>query len=266
MKKIALILCLIIIPGVPLHSQVLSEKQPGNWVRFIQVESGFMYPDGTIKESIAIRQNISSYYVNQSSNGYISSSTSGFILGLKWEYFNTRLKTGISTGLRYTGYRSEISGFTSSNADFFYLRYSMLNSDTKFARVKSITETNNFISIPLEIRYIPFQYKGFGLFVKAGIEFSIFNLKKGTDINFQDTIMEVNQDIILSGMSASPNKLYSVLYGSIGLKVGKEGKPNCQFEVFLPSLFLTKNNFTLTDVGYFDGFKFSILFPIKKKN
>ena len=266
MRKIALILCLIILPCVRLHSQVLSEKQPGSWVRFLQVESGFMYPGGTIKENIAIRQNISSYYVYQSSNGYVSSYTSGFMLGLRWEYFNVRLKAGISTGLRYTGYISEISGFTSSNADFFYLRYSMMNSDTKFARVKSISETNNFISIPLEIRFIPFQYKGLGLFVKAGIEFSRFNLKKGTDIIFQDTIMEINEDIILSGMGAAPNKLYSTLYGSIGLKIGKEDKPNYQFEVFLPSLFLTKNNFTLSDVEYFDGFKFSVQIPIKKKN
>lgn len=266
MKKIAFFICLVIMPGIALHSQGLSDKKPGNWVRFLQIESGFMYPNGTIKESIAIRQNISSYYVNQSSNGFISSSTSGFILGLRWEYFNIKLKTGFSTGLRYTGYSSEISGSTSRNADFFYLRYSMLNSDTKFARVKSITEINNFISIPLEIRFIPFEFKGLGLFVKAGIEFSRFNLKKETDIVFPDTAMEVNQDIILSGMSASPNKIYSTLYGSIGLKVGKEGKPNFQFEVFLPSFFLTKNNFTLTDVGNFDGFKFSVQFPIKKKN
>lgn len=263
MKNFVITLCLIVMAGIDLYSQDIPEKPPHNWSRFLHVESGIMYPKGTIKESIAIRQNISSYYVNQASNGQISSTIFGFILGLRWEYFNVKLKTGISTGLRYTGYICEISGFSSSNSDFFYLRYSMLNSDTKFARVKSISETNNFISIPLELRTIPIQYKGLGLFVKVGAEFSKFNLKKSTNIDFQDESMEIHQDIILNDISAATNKLYSTLYGSIGLKLGQENKPNYIFEVFLPSFFLTRNNFTLTNVDHFEGFKFSVQFPGK---
>lgn len=265
MKKTLVLLGLMAMSIPAIFTQDVSLKPPGNWVTNLHIESGFVYPDGTIRENIAIRQNISSYYVYQSSSGYISSSTTGFIAGLRCEFFNKKLKTGISSGLRYTGYNSEISGFTSSNADFFYLRYAMMNSDTKFARVKAITETNNFISIPLEIRFIPIQFKGIGLFAKAGIECSIVNLKKATDIDFQDSNMEVNQEIILSEMGISNQNFFSTLYGSIGVKLGEESRPNYMFEVFLPSLYLTKNNFALTEVAYYDGFKFSILFPITKR-
>lgn len=266
MRTTIILIYLILLSCLKLSSQDRKDKPLHNWTRFLHLETGIIYPNGAIKESIAIRQNISSYYVNQSSGGYISSATSGLIAGLRWEYFNPALKAGISTGLRYTGFNSEISGFTSSNADFFYLRYSMMNSDTKFARVKSITETCNFISIPLEIRYIPIFYKGLALFAKAGIEFSGINLKKGTDIVFQDKAMEVNQDIILAGLGEANNTFYSALYGSIGLKLGRDGKPNYMFEVFLPSLFLTKNNFILSEVDYFEGFKVSVQFPFTKHN
>jgi hypothetical protein len=263
MKIFILAFYLIVWPTILLFSQDVSPEPPNHWTRFLYLESGFMYPVGTIKESIAIRQNISSYYVDQPSNGNISSTTSGFIMGLRWEYFNNKFKTGVSTGLRYTGFRSEITGFSSSNADFFYLRYSMMNSDTKFARVKSITETNNFISIPLEFRFIPIQYKGFGLFAKVGAEVSRFNLKKGVDINFQDNTMEIHQELILNSIGVSTNKLYSTFYGSIGLKIGQEYKPNYLFEIFLPSVFNTRHNFALTNIDYFEGFKFSVQFPVK---
>ena len=266
MRNLLITISLIFLSGIKLFSQDITDKPPHNWAKFVHIETGWVYPNGTIKESIAVRQNISSYYVNQYSTGYVSATTTGFTMGARLEYFYTKFKVGISTGLKYTSYNSEISGYTSSNADFFYLRYSILNSDTKFARVKALTEENKFISIPLEFRYIPFKYKGVSLFVKGGVEFSIFNLKKNTDIKFQDNAMEVNQDLILSNISEPSNKFQSNLYGTIGLSFGQEDKVNYMFEVFLPSPFLTKNNFTLTEVDAFDGFKLSVKVPIRNRN
>ncbi len=262
MKNLFVTICILVLPGIGMYSQDTPNSPQTNWTSFLHLESGFIYPAGTVKENIAIRQNISSYYVNQSSDGEISTETSGFIVGLRWEYFNKKYKAGISTGLRYTGYACQISGFSSSNADFFYLRYSELNSDTKFARVKNINEINNFISIPLEVRFIPVQIKGVGLFVKAGTEISRINIKKNTNILFQDKGMDIHEDIILDNIGVSTNKLYSTLYGSLGIKLGNENQANYTFELFMPSLFLTKNNFTLVDVDHFEGFKISIQFPL----
>ena len=250
--------------GLDLYSQDLPVKTQHNWIQFLHLESGLMYPSGSVKEDIAIRQNISSYYVNQYSNGYISTASSGVLLGLRWEYFNVKFKTGISTGLRYIGYTSELSGYSSNSADFFYLRYSMQDTDTKFARIKSITESNSFISIPIEIRTVPFQYMKFELLAKVGAEISIINLKKSSDIDFSNSSMEIHQNHIMNSIGIDANSLYSTLYASIGLKYGIENKPNFIFEVFLPSIFLTSNNFFLSEVDYYDGFKLSVQFPINK--
>lgn len=266
MRNLLFSICFILVSVIKTFSQDIAEKPPHNWNKFLHVEAGYIYPDGTIRESIAIKQNVSSYYVNQYSSGYVSAATSGFTLGLRWEYFYTKFKIGFSTGLRYYSYNSEISGYTSSNADFFYLRYSIKNSDTKFARVKSITEDNKYISIPLEITYIPFQYKSLSLFVKGGVDFSIFNLKNDTDIHFHDDAMEIHQDLILSSMSETGNKFHSTLYGTVGLNLGQKGKVNYSVEAFLPSYFLSKNNFSLTEVDTFEGFKLAVKFPIRNRN
>ncbi len=264
MKYSLVSLFILFAAGLNVHSQEMVSAPAPKWTKSIHLESGLIYPKGSIKESIAIRQNISSYFVNQSSDGEILSVTSGFQLGMKYEYFYSRFNTGISAGIRYTGYRTEISGFSSSNADFFYLRYSILGTDTKFARVKDISEVNNFISIPLEIRVVPLHYRDIGLFFRAGAEFSRFNLKKDTNIDFQDTSMNSYEDNILENIGVTTNKNYATLYGTVGVQYGKENKANYLFEIFLPSYFITDHNFAISEVDYLEGFKFSVQFPLKK--
>jgi hypothetical protein len=264
MKNLILLLCFTFMPLISLYPQDTSEEPLHNWNSYFNIESGFIYPVGSLRENFPIRQNISSFYVNQTTDGEISSESSGFVVGLIWEYFNTKFKTGVSTGVRYIDYNSEITGYSSSNSDFFYLRYSMENSNTKFARVNSIAEANNLITIPLELRYVPIQSDIVGLFVKAGAELSVLNLKKKTTINFQEESMQVNQDEVLNSLGIVNEKFYSTAYASIGIKAGHKNKTNYIFEVFLPSIFLTKNNFTLVNIDYFEGFRFSIQFPVKK--
>ena len=75
------------------------------------------------------------------------------LLGARYEYGLPVIKSDISTGLRFVGINSEITGYASANSDFFYLRYSMEETDTKFARVKSLTECNYILSIPLAVSY-----------------------------------------------------------------------------------------------------------------
>lgn len=263
MEKSLITFILATIPFITASTQSDGNQATNEWKKSIHFEAGYIYPQGTIKESVAIRQNISYYYVNQYSNGYISSTTSGLLLGVRYEYYLPKLKSGISSGLRFTGLNTEISGYTSNNSNFFFLRYSIQDSDTKFARVKSLTENNYLLSIPLEIRFTPFQYKNLSLYAKAGLEYSMISLKNEANIYFQDENMEVNKDAILERITDPINKNYSTFYSAVGLKLGQEGKINYNLEVLFPSFFLTKNNFYLVDVEYFEGFKLSIQFPVK---
>ena len=265
MKNTVISFFLACIPFLNIYPQDDGEQASKNRERFIHVEAGYIFPGGVIKESVAIRQNLSYYYVNQYSEGYIYSLTSGLVLALRYEYFLPGLRSGISTGLRFTGFSTDISGYTSGSSDFFYLRYSMQNNDTRFARVKSLTESNYFISIPLEVRVIPFHYKNLSLYAKAGIEHSILRLRKGADVEFQNDDMDVHKDVVLGNIAATTNKNYSTFYSAIGIKLGKNNKPNYMFEVLLPSIFLTDNNFSLIDVNYFAGFNLVVQFPVKNQ-
>ncbi len=208
-----------------------------------------------------MRQNISSYYVDQYSSGYVSSYTEAFFVSARWEQFYNKLKTGISVGLRYTGYKGEITGYSSMNADFFYLRYSMQDSDTKFARVKSIDESNSFVSIPIEIRFVPYHYKDLGFFAKVGSDFSILSFNQSTKITFQESSMSEYHDEIVSNITKETSSFYSTFYTTVGMQYGKENRPRYVFEVLLPSFFLTTNNFTLTNLDTFSGIIFSIQIP-----
>jgi hypothetical protein len=244
-------------------SQEISEKPPAKWNSFLHMESGLVFPGGSIKEGLNIRQNISGWNVHQQSYGNVHTQSSGFILGVKWEFFNVRLRSGVSTGLRYAGYNTEISGYSSSIADFFYLRYSMFDSETKFTRVKSLNETNRHISVPVEFRTEPLQFEKFALFAKAGADFSWLNTGRSTSINFHDNDMNIHHDEILKDFVVPANKHYSTLYWSVGVRAGREGSVNYSLEAFLPSRFLTGNNFTLTEADNFQGVVFSIQVPVK---
>ncbi len=266
MKKILPGFLFLFILFSQLNSQDLPASEARNWQSFIHIEGGMIYPGGSIRENIAIRQNISSYYVDQVSNGHVYSETFGVVLAAKWEYFNQKINMGFSSGLRYTDFRSEITGYSSNRADFFYLRYSMIDSDTKFTRVKYLEESANFITIPLEVRFVPFEYKNIGLFGRAGAEVSLLNIQAKRNIGFQEESMEEYEDEILDQIGNAPNKLYSSLYGAIGLKIARPGSPEYTFEVFVPSPFLSKDNFVLTEVDYYSGFKFSVHFPINRSH
>lgn len=259
-----IIFCFIVMQVNCLYPQDMPAAPPPAWSGFLYLESGLISPSGTIRESVAIRQNISAFYVDQVSEGEVNAATSGAMAGLRWEYFLKKFKSGVSAGLRYTGYFSEISGYSASNADFFYLRYSMQGSDTRFARVKSMNETSHFITLPLEIRVVPIQRWGMGFFVKAGAELSLLNLKHDTHIDFQDDAMNVYGDDILENISSRANEFYSTLYASAGVKFGREDRVNYIIEAFLPSFYLSKDNFSLTEVDYFEGFKLSVQFPVRK--
>lgn len=263
MRYVLIATVLTIIPFIRTFPQNETNPTSNSQKKYIHIETGYIYPEGKIKENISIRQNLNYYSVVQYSDGYISSETSGLFFGARYEYYLPKIKSGISSGLRFVGFDTEISGYISNNSDFFYLRYSFQDSETKFARVKSLTENNYLLSVPLELRFIPLQYKKLSFYVKAGVEYSIANLKNKTDIKFQNEAMNVHKDEILGKVSSPTSANYSTFYSSVGCSLGQEGKTNYSIEIFLPSTFLTRNNFSLIDTDYFAGFKISLQFPVK---
>ena len=88
MRKLPPVFLLLFVIFLPLNSQNSPAAGDSNWQSFNHIEGGMIYPEGSIRENIAIRQNISSYYVDQVSNGHVYSETYGIVIEAKWEYFN----------------------------------------------------------------------------------------------------------------------------------------------------------------------------------
>jgi hypothetical protein len=265
MRKILILLLLFSGPVLTAYPQQEEKQSTGRWGKFIHVEAGFIYPEGSIKESIPIRQNPDYFYVSQYSDGNVWSETYGFTCGVRYEYYLSKLKSGISAGLRYYGFETDINGFTSGNAEFFYLRYTMDDTDIRFARVNALSESKHLITVPVELRVVPLQYRRISFFARAGIEYSIISLGHKTGISFHDENMNAYKDEVLGGIANTTISHFSAFYSSVGLKLGREGKPNYMFEVLLPSFFLTDNNFSLTDTDSYSGFRLSVQFPVNNK-
>ena len=78
----------------------------------------------------------------------------------------------------------------------------------------------------------------------------------------QEESMETYRDEVLNNIGISPNDFFSSLYASGGISYGRDDGRKLLLDVFLPSLILSKDNFALTEMTYFDSFRLSIQFPI----
>ncbi len=261
MKRLFQLIILTVGTVFTVYSQAPEKAAEDTWINLLHLEGGAVFLNGSINEDLDIRQDINRFYHTPVSHGHISSFTSGHTFGIRWEYFHQKYRAGISTGLRVKSYNTEITGSTSSGTDFFYIRYSEIDSDTKFARLKSITENRSLLTVPVEVRFFPLQVPFFGLYLKAGCDFSLTNLKHSTDVSFHNEDMKTEKNAVKKSFHRETDDLYATAYAALGFKFGKPDKINYMFEIFLPSLYLTNNNFVLTDAEYYSGLRFSLQYP-----
>ncbi|HRZ49931.1 MAG TPA: hypothetical protein P5338_11115 [Bacteroidales bacterium] len=263
MKK-PLLSAFLFLLATGLLAQGSPENTPSRWQHRLQLEAGFSFPSGSISENLAIRQNISSYYVYQSSQGSVYCDLSSFNTALKWGMYNPALKLGFAAGMRYSTFNTLISGYTSNNANFFYIRYSTSGTDTKFARIKSISESSKLIGIPIEATYFPFSTCYLQCFLKAGIEPASFRISHLTDIEFENPDMEAVEEEVAATFNTPVSTFCSTFYTSVGFTIAGETKPGFTFEWVLPSVFISQKNFNLADVNRaFTGIRASMHIPVR---
>lgn len=250
------------LPYTVLLAQENKAPGIGSLMKNLHFEAGFNYPKGPVREEVAIRQSLTYNYYSMTSDGSISSYTSGVLFGIRMEYFVPAYRSGISAGLRFTGYNTEIYANTSGSMDYFYLRYSEVGSDTRFARVKSLMEDRYVLSIPVEFRIVPLRYNNLSLSFKAGVDVGILNLKNERSIDFMEESMNGRAVEVMAGLPSPAGNSYATFYTAICFNAGSEGKPNYSFEILLPSAFLSKNTFSLTETDYFAGVKLSMQLPL----
>jgi len=266
MKKHFLVSMALLLTSIVAGAQDAKETTLPAWGKYLHIESGFVFPSGKVKDNIAIRQNVSSYFAEQSSSGRVFSSTDGFQFSARYELFNYKYRAGLSAGLRYQSFDTDVHGYAYSGSDFFYLRYSSQGADTRFARVKNITERNQFLTIPVELQIVPIKIQQMGLFGKLGVELGVANLGHSSALEFHKSEMMQFEQSILEGFGTAKSKMFSSVYASLGMRIGNPGRTNFTAEFFLPSLILSEDNFKLSQMESYSGFKVSVQIPLFKTN
>jgi hypothetical protein len=233
--------------------------------KYIGLEIGMYFPSSEIPEKDFIRKETAPYYYEESPTENIYSSMTLGYTGIKTEYLLFENKFGITAGARYTNITSSI-GYLSdkSDKDFFYILYRQDETNTEYLKIKTISETAEYIGIPLEIRCYPFKPRFFRIYYKIAADLN-FLIQSKTDVVFVNDGMEIFEDAVADKFG-KPNSFNSLLTGAIGFRFGKDSRPAFSCEFCFPSSIVTKNCSALVKPKFSGGFQFNFQIPLNKKN
>ena len=253
--KHKILLFILILGSVSISAQ---EPERNNRL-LMNIDFGGYFFMGELKDKWSIRQDVEPYSY-PSDNHNINHSTSSFYFSIKPEFRFFNNKASVIAGIRYTRFNSDLE-----KDKYFHLRYKKEGTNTEFARVRSINETYDYIGIPVEIQYIPIQFRSVGFYVKIGSEFN-FRVHSDMDMVFVNESMKQHQQEIFDRIGVNTNSFYSTLYSSTGVKFGKAEGVNFHIGVILPSFILSSNNSSLISHDNFGGVQCSLVIPFKKTN
>lgn len=181
----------------------------------------------------------------------------------KFEIRAARNLLGILGGIRYTHMESSIgkNDYWTSQSDYFYLLFQQDGTNTEYLKVKDITQSSNYIGVPLEIRIYPYKkQRNFQMYYKFGIDFNML-LNSRTKVKFQNWMMKQYEDDV-EDVIEDPWPFYASLHLAAGLRIGKENKPGVNIEACAPSAMLYKSkhsSFVFPNAG--GGIQLNIRFP-----
>jgi len=146
-------------------------------------------------------------------------------VGIKYEQYYVEKKMVFSAGLRFSQFSSAIHG----NTDFFFTFYdnSFLwrfredGAYVDYLNIKRITQTSNYIGIPLEWSYL---LRGsdafFRPYVKIGVVVNKL-LSTKNSIKFENELMSQYTNAVEKQLP-KPNSFNSYFYPTLGFKLGKD--------------------------------------------
>ena len=235
----------------------------------VGVEAGVnLLFDAKINKPPQIRENQSYYYDTYDKDyygGFVSNtqSPSLFYLGLKAEYSLSK-RFAVSTGIRFSYKKAELN----SDRDYFLWRISENKTSTNYVKIKSITQKNYYLGVPMEIRFFPNEkdYVVRHYFI-LGTALN-FLLASTNEVAFVNPAMEKHSAEIASQIN-EPNFFYGLFYVGIGLKFGKMNYPFGNLEVHFPIATYgnTKSDAFLKMIGYGGAaFRTTLYIPIVKEH
>jgi hypothetical protein len=232
--------------------------------KFLGIEAGMNLIAGEMTNMDYVRGEIPFYSEGSSTNNLTSLMYTSFF-GIKSEAYSLNNKFGLLAGVRYTRVVSSVgkNSYWSNSTNYFYLLYLQEGTNTEYLKVKEIKQSSNYLGIPVEIRFSPFKPRLIRPYFKLGAEIS-FRLNSRTDVLFFDDAMEPYQKDV-AVLVGEPRSVSSTVYGSGGIRLGREFKPNISFEICLPAIYLTGESSGLVNPISGGGFQLNVQIPIKSK-
>lgn len=232
---------------------------------FFGVEAGMTFMSCEMKNVNFVRAEMPVYPMDYYSASSIYSMMYNSFVGLKPEFFLKNDKFGYAAGLRYTRTNASIGKdqYPATSTNFFYLLYRQDGINTEYLKVKEIIQASDCIGIPLEIRYFVYKPRLFRLYFKVGAEVN-FRLRTKTDVVFFDSALEPYQDDVTE-IVGKPELFSASIYGSVGLRIGRNSKPTASIELCAPVISLNPESASMVSPIAGGGFQVNIQLPYKSK-
>lgn len=254
MKKLSFLFCFL--SAIPILSLSAQNQEKNFAISFNYGTKGLI---SELNENWPIRQDVG-YYYDYGNNSSVNISARLNYFGVSPEFFFLNKKLSVSPGLRFTNLYSEVVKPDYDNTEYFYLRVKSEGYNTDYARVRAINENINYLGVPLELKYIPFDFDFISFNVKLSGELA-YKINSATDIVFKEPEMEQYQSAVLSDLNVKTNPLYASIYASIGSTVKFSKNLYGSLDIFFPPFYMTEKNSGLVNITNISGVQLSLTVP-----
>lgn len=231
----------------------------------IGFESGIGGIDGDLNPQLYLSQNMYGNELYDQHSYYDDTFNSTFcFVGIRPELSFLKERLRISSGLRFKMTRGTIDGkdWNNTNQPYFFLRHQG-EDRLDFYRVRSLKETANHLSVPLDASFELFKMFGkIHIYIKGGLEAGATVYKK-THIHFLNPEMKKYEKEVLNGIDYNQNSFYSAAYFGYGARVKLRNEMNFDLGINYSLGYFTKKNYNLYVDNYFIEAYLSVSLPKK---
>lgn len=182
--------------------------------------------------------------------------------GVKYETFLFKNRAGVSAGLRFSGFLSEISA--DWNQNYFIWLLSQNETTTDYLTIENIRQRNYYLGVPLEIRYFTRKRSSFfNQYLKLGASVN-YCLSTNNSIKFHDPAMGKYSGQIEEQLG-KPTTFNAYIYPAFGFRFGKPENVWVNAEFNIPGFIIKRKAFPFirSDAGI--GMQLTVQMPLNKK-
>jgi len=210
-----------------------------------------------------IRANLG-YSFGDERNAHIGSVLTSTYGGVSIEVSSDNDRFVYSSGVRYSRMTGTLSmkDLILFNTPYFFFRFRESGLITEYVSLRKIAQKTDFIGIPVEVRWFPFDGKRVRFFIKGAAEIN-YKVATGADIEFYEPAMAAYEKQVVAQLPEAAD-IHGVLSLSGGVRFGKPGSVLFAFEFAGPSAFLSPGSGGIVRPSVGTGGLFSIIIPVKR--